>query len=93
MFSRWLFPVLLMGAAAGAQALERSLPDFTQLVESNSAAVVNISTTQKRRAEGRPQLPKGLEIPDLPENSPPVLGQILMEVRERLTQEAKDNEP
>jgi len=70
MVSRWLFAVLLMGAAVGVQAQERALPDFTRLVESNGAAVVNISTTQKRRAQGRPQLPKGLEIPDLPENSP-----------------------
>jgi serine protease Do len=69
MFSRWFIAVLLMGAAA-AHSQERSLPDFTRLVEANSPAVVNISTTQKRRAQARPQLPKGLEIPELPENSP-----------------------
>ena len=51
--------------------LARSLPDFTELVEGNRAAVVNISTTQRRtlRAD-RPQMPRGFEIPDLPEDSP-----------------------
>ena len=49
----------------------RPLPDFTELVEANSPAVVNISTSQKRRQSAqRPQLPKGFEIPDLPEDSP-----------------------
>ena len=52
------------------QSSARTLPDFTQLVEQNSPAVVNISTTQKRRAPGRRQLPKGYEIPDLPKDSP-----------------------
>jgi serine protease Do len=39
------------------------LPDFTTLVEQNSAAVVNISTTQKISAT-EPQLPEGIEIPE-----------------------------
>ncbi len=45
------------------------LPDFTELVERNSPAVVNISTRQTHK---RPtmQLPPGLELPDLPEDSP-----------------------
>ena len=62
----------LGGSAAQAQteAAQHSLPDFTVLVENNAAAVVNISITQKRTVRVRPQLPKGLEIPDLPENSP-----------------------
>ena len=52
-------------------ALARSLPDFTGLVERNRAAVVNISTTQRRTAPAdRPRMPRGLEIPDLPEDSP-----------------------
>ena len=52
-------------------ALARSLPDFTELVERNRAAVVNISTTQRRTAPTeRPRMPKGFEIPDLPEDSP-----------------------
>ncbi|RLA23424.1 MAG: serine peptidase [Gammaproteobacteria bacterium] len=42
-----------------------SLPDFTHLVEENSAAIVNISTTQKaRESVSQLQLPKGLELPD-----------------------------
>lgn len=45
-----------------------SLPDFTGLVEEVSPAVVNISTTQKiQRHRG---LPPGMEMPDIPENSP-----------------------
>ena len=60
--------VVCLGSAA-AQA--RTLPDFTALVEQNRAAVVNISTTQRRTASAnRPQLPRGFEIPDLPEDSP-----------------------
>ena len=52
-------------------AFARSLPDFTELVERNRAAVVNISTTQRRTVPtDRPRMPKGLEIPDLPEHSP-----------------------
>jgi len=44
------------------------LPDFTELVEQNSAAVVNISTTQKiKRSRG---MPHGFSVPELPEGSP-----------------------
>ncbi len=46
-----------------------NLPDFTALVEQNSAAVINISTTQKIK-RSIPQLPPGMDIPNLPENSP-----------------------
>jgi serine protease Do len=49
-------------------AVARTLPDFTELVEQSSAAVVNISTTQKR--EPTSELPKGLELPDIPPDSP-----------------------
>jgi len=60
-----LAPMLTAGAAT------RALPDFTTLVAENRAAVVNISTTQKRKARApRHRLPKGLQIPDLPEDSP-----------------------
>ncbi len=63
-------------APAGAQT--RELPDFTRLVEDYGAAVVNISTTQARRAQ--PQLP-GIEgeegqeffrrfVPQLPQPGP-----------------------
>ena len=58
-------------ACLGSVAVARSLPDFTELVEHNRAAVVNISTTQRRAAPTeRPRLPRGFEIPDLPEDSP-----------------------
>ena len=51
--------------------LARSLPDFTELVERNRAAVVNISTTQRRTLPAdRPRMPRGFEMPDLPEDSP-----------------------
>ncbi len=48
----------------------RSLPDFTGLVERYSPAVVNISTTQKVKRRRGPVLPKGLELPDIPKDSP-----------------------
>jgi serine protease Do len=62
-----LFAVLLMGQALLAQA---SLPDFTELVEQASPAVVNISTRQKmpdRAVAGSGQL----NMPDL-EGMPPM---------------------
>ena len=69
--------VLIVAAAIAAAsfvpgtALARALPDFTELVERNRAAVVNISTTQRRTApSSRPRMPRGFEIPDLPEDSP-----------------------
>ena len=64
-----LFTVLLvgwLGVAAAAQA--RGLPEFTELVETYGPAVVNISTTQKKGQGGR--APYGLQIPDIPEDSP-----------------------
>lgn len=64
--------VLIAAACFGSEPLlARSLPDFTDLVEHNRAAVVNISTTQRRTMPtDRPQMPRGFEIPDLPEDSP-----------------------
>jgi serine protease Do len=58
--------VLVLGQAVAAQAVE--LPDFTQLVEQASPAVVNISTTQKlpdRKVSSE-------QMPDL-EGLPPML--------------------
>ncbi len=46
----------------------RELPDFTDLVNKNSSAVVNISTSMKKSESGH--LPPGYNIPDVPENSP-----------------------
>lgn len=46
----------------------RELPDFTELVDKNSAAVVNISTSMNiSEIHG---LPPGFNMPDIPENSP-----------------------
>lgn len=63
----WIFVLLLLSGIMQVQA--RDLPDFTQLVENTSDAVVNISTTQKIKT-GSMNLPEGIEIPDLPEGSP-----------------------
>ena len=68
---RTLTAVVSIAAACFGSAAARSLPDFTELVEHNRAAVVNISTTQRRTAPTeRPRIPRGFEIPDLPEDSP-----------------------
>ena len=59
------------GCFVSGSALARALPDFTELVERNRTAVVNISTTQRRPVpSNRPRMPRGFEIPDLPEDSP-----------------------
>ena len=48
----------------------RSLPDFTEMVEKYSPAVVNISTKQKPKKSFMERLPPQYQIPDLPEDSP-----------------------
>ena len=48
----------------------RSLPDFTEMVEKYSPAVVNISTKQKAKKSILERLPPQYQIPDLPEDSP-----------------------
>ena len=64
-YYRLLGGFALLALFSAAQA--RELPDFTGLVEQNSAAVVNISTTQKESK--RPQFsPK--QMPDLPQGTP-----------------------
>ena len=40
------------------------LPEFTELVADNGAAVVNISTTKNIKKTDMPQLPEGMEIPE-----------------------------
>ncbi|MEK7438236.1 MAG: DegQ family serine endoprotease [Pseudomonadota bacterium] len=57
----WL--LLLLPLAAYAQA--RELPDFTELVEKQGPAVVNISTSQNKKAH-----PKVPQIPNLDEDDP-----------------------
>ncbi len=56
MLKRLLFSLILVSSAFSVQA--RELPDFTQLVEKQGAAVVNISITQVGRGHfGIPQFP------------------------------------
>lgn len=62
--------LFLTALAVASPGVARELPDFTRLVEENSPAVVNISTTQKRKVVRRQKLPKGFEMPDLPKDSP-----------------------
>jgi len=54
---------LLVGNAQSS-----TLPEFVPLVEKYGPAVVNISTTQTKSLSHR--MPKGLPIPDLPEDNP-----------------------
>ena len=57
--------LLLSGFMAGAAA--RELPDFTDLVEKQGPAVVNISTTTKVQARGQRGIPN---MPNIPEDDP-----------------------
>ena len=53
------FFVLVAGIVLGASACAMELPDFTDLVEKQGPAVVNISTTQIiRNAQGFPNIPE-----------------------------------
>ena len=63
-----IYPVVifLIMSLSGLNVLAQTLPDFSQLIEQNSPAVVNISTTLKQ--ENSPQ--KRFNVPDIPENSP-----------------------
>jgi len=62
--------LLVAGLLASTQLVARELPDFSDLVEANSPVVVNISTTQKAKQNAIGGLPPGMEMPDLPEDSP-----------------------
>ena len=53
---------------AGSACAQKGLPDFTRLVEENSGAVVNISTTKQQSA--RRGLPPNIQIPDMPQDGP-----------------------
>ncbi|MCW8907739.1 MAG: DegQ family serine endoprotease [Sedimenticola sp.] len=65
-FTYLLTCLMLLSVSTLLQA--RSLPDFTALVEENSASVVNISTKQHKVINNR--LGREFQIPDLPEGSP-----------------------
>jgi len=57
----------LLFTLATAPVAATQLPDFSALVSENGGAVVNISTTQSVK---RPAFPPGMDIPNLPEDSP-----------------------
>ncbi len=63
--ARYFLPLLLLFYTVVAVAAP--LPDFTDLVQENSAAVVNISTTARKENPGAPGTPFP---PDVPEDSP-----------------------
>lgn len=64
----WLVGIALVFGLVNAAAA-RDLPDFTELAETNSAAVVNISTHQKSQVQRR--TPHNFSMPDdVPEDSP-----------------------
>src|SRR5512145_142525 len=52
------FAAALFALAGAVQSQVRELPDFTQIVEQQGAAVVNISTTQQRQRRAQPQIPQ-----------------------------------
>ena len=61
-----LFAVIVFGTPVASGLSVNDLPDFAELVAANAPAVVNISTMQVTKRS----MPRGLEIPDLPEDSP-----------------------
>jgi len=63
----YLIFVVFFLSIFNASAHARSLPDFTQLVENNAAAVVNISTTISNNSDQRG---RQFNFPDMPEDSP-----------------------
>ena len=52
MLRKYFLLVFLIIAPVEVYAQVNKLPDFTDLVENNGAAVVNISTIQKQRTNG-----------------------------------------
>ncbi len=64
LFSIWFLLIL----ATTPVYARYNLPDFTELVEDNSSAVVNISTSKQTGVKRG--LPPEMEMPDIPEDSP-----------------------
>ena len=56
-----LFAWLMLSINVHARS---GLPEFTDLVAENGAAVVNISTTKNLKKTDMPQLPEGMDIPE-----------------------------
>ena len=63
-----LFTSIFIISIGHVARADHGLPDFTELVEQNADAVVNISTTKQQAV--RRGLPPNIEIPDVPEDSP-----------------------
>ncbi|GAB3105965.1 DegQ family serine endoprotease [Aestuariicella hydrocarbonica] len=64
-FKQFYLPFFLLVISLGAQA-RSGLPDFTDLIESTSPAVVKINTVEHVKARGRMQLPPGRQdVPDI----------------------------
>ena len=61
------FLALLFGLSFSVFAQTKQLPDFTDLIETQGAAVVNISTTQIHNTNENQVIPG---MPNIPENSP-----------------------
>ena len=61
------YALCMAALCCSALTQARLLPDFTPLVEANSAAVVNISAVPKKIGAN---LPQELPVPDIPEDSP-----------------------
>lgn len=68
MLRKYFLLVFLIIAPVGVYAQVNKLPDFTDLVENNGAAVVNISTIQKQRTNGDQIFQEML--PNIPKDSP-----------------------
>lgn len=68
MLRKYFLLVFLIIAPVVVYAQANKLPDFTDLVESHGAAVVNISTVQKQRANGDQIFQEIL--PNIPKDSP-----------------------
>jgi serine protease Do len=64
LFAAALFSLSCVFALVSPVSAQRELPDFSQLVEQQGRAVVNISTTQKVSSRAMPQLPPGLDEDD-----------------------------
>lgn len=61
----WVWLIIVASSLVlSSQIQARSLPEFTELVSDNSAAVINISTTKTGKRRNIPSLPKGMEIPE-----------------------------
>ncbi len=65
--ARFAIIAVVLCLALPGQAQTRELPDFTELVERQGPAVVNISTTQAARRQAAPNVPQA---PEMDENDP-----------------------